>query len=89
MAWDPPVSHRLMEFVAATSAATLAAFDADGTIWSEDVGEAFLRWASENGKLKRWPKGDAWTQYQMRLASGNLRHAFEFCVTAFAGLPDE
>ena len=45
-----------MEFVAASSAATLAAFDADGTIWSEDVGEAFLRFASDAGKLKRWPK---------------------------------
>lgn len=90
MSWDPPVSRRLMDFLAAASAGTLAAFDADGTLWSRDVGEAFLKWAGETGKLKRWPKGDAaWTQYEMRIATGDLRYAFEFCLTAFADLPDE
>src|SRR5579859_5808718 len=87
MSWDPGVSRRLMEFLAAASAATLAAFDADGTLWSVDVGEAFLRWAGEEGKLKRWARGGAvWEEYQRRLDAGKVGQAFELCVTAFAGL---
>jgi phosphoserine phosphatase len=85
--WDPPVSRRLSEFLAAASPATVAAFDADGTLWSADVGEAFMRHAGETGLLKAFPKGDAvWTEYQRRLASGDLPFAFELCVTAFEGL---
>lgn len=87
MVWDPPVSRRLSEFLAAASPATVAAFDADGTLWSADVGEAFMRHAGETGLLKAFPKGDAvWTEYQRRLATGDLSFAFELCVTAFEGL---
>lgn len=79
-----------MEFLSAASAGTLAAFDADGTLWSVDVGESFLKWAAEEGKLARWPKGPwAWVEYERRLATGDLRYAFEFCLTAFADLRDE
>lgn len=78
-----------MEFLSAASAGTVAAFDADGTLWDFDVGETFLKWAGEQGKLTRWPKGPwAWVEYERRLAAGDLRHAFEFCMTAFADLPE-
>lgn len=87
MAWDPPVSRRLSEFLAAAGPATVAAFDADGTLWSQDVGDAFLKHAGQSGMLKAFPKGDAvWIEYQRRLATGDLRYAFELCVTAFEGL---
>lgn len=87
MAWDPPVSRRLSEFLAAAGPATVAAFDADGTLWSRDVGDAFLQHAGQTGLLKAFPKGDAvWTEYQRRMATGDLRFAFELCVTAFEGL---
>lgn len=79
-----------MEFLGAASAGTLAAFDADGTLWDVDVGETFLKWAGEQGKLPRWPKGPwAWVEYERRLATGDLRYAFEFCMTAFADLPEK
>lgn len=88
MRWDPPVSRRLSELLAAASAGTLAAFDADGTLWSRDVGEAFLRHAGETGLLRAWPKGDAvWKEYEHRLSGGDLVHAFEMCATAFEGVP--
>ncbi len=90
MAWDPPVSRRLMEFISAASAGTLAAFDADGTLWGADAGESFLKWAGDDGKLAKWPKGPwAWVEYERRIAAGDLRHAFGFCLTAFAELADE
>lgn len=89
MRWDPPVSRRLSEFLAAASAGTLAAFDADGTLWSRDVGEAFLRHAGEVGMLPAWPKGDAvWREYERRVAAGELVNAFELCATAFEGVAD-
>lgn len=88
--FEPSVSRRLLSFLASASAGTLAAFDADGTLWSEDVGEAFLRHAGEEGLLPRWPKGDAvWQEYEKRRAAGDLRRAFELCVTAFEGLLDQ
>jgi len=87
VAWDPPVSRRLSEFLAAAGPATVAAFDADGTLWSRDVGDAFLQHAGQSGFLKAFPKGDAvWTEYQRRMATGDLPYAFELCVTAFEGL---
>lgn len=78
-----------MEFLSAASAGTVAAFDADGTLWDLDVGETFLKWAGEQGKLTRWPKGPwAWVEYERRLATGDLRYAFELCMTAFADLAE-
>lgn len=87
--FDADVSRRLLSFLESASAGTVAAFDADGTLWSVDVGEAFLKHASEKGILPKWPEpGAAWTEYQHRLATRPLREAFEFCVTAFEGLLD-
>lgn len=89
MAWDADVSRRLREFLSAASGGTLAAFDADGTLWDFDVGESFLRWAGDTGRLPAWGRpGAAWAEYDRRLAAGDLRHAFDFCITAFEGLPD-
>ncbi|HVO30749.1 MAG TPA: HAD-IB family phosphatase [bacterium] len=88
--FEPSVSRRLLSFLASASAGTLAAFDADGTLWSEDVGERFLRHAGEEGLLQKWPKGDAvWREYQKRHDAGDLRHAFELCVLAFEGMLDQ
>ena len=87
--FDAAVSRRLLAFLESVSAGTLAAFDADGTLWSADVGEAFLLHAGEQGLLPKWPKGRAvWEEYERRLARGDLRHAFELCVTAFEGALD-
>ena len=87
--FDADVSRRLLSFLESASAGTLATFDADGTLWSVDVGEAFLAHAGEAGLLPKWPKGGAaWAEYQRRYATGDLRHAFEFCVTAFDGALD-
>lgn len=87
--FDADVSRRLLSFLESASAGTLATFDADGTLWGVDVGEAFLAHAGASGLLPKWPKGPAaWDEYQRRLATGDLRHAFDFCVTAFDGAPD-
>ena len=87
--FDADVSRRLLSFLESVSAGTLATFDADGTLWSVDVGEAFLAHAGATGLLPKWPRGDAaWSEYQRRLATGDLRHAFDFCVTAFEGARD-
>ncbi len=86
--WDPDVARRLDAWLARATPSTRAAFDADGTLWREDVGESFLQWAGERqGRLPAWPEaGSAWREYERRLATGDLRHAFEHCVTAFEGL---
>jgi phosphoserine phosphatase len=46
-----------------TSGPYFAAFDADGTLWSWDVGETFFEFQIERGQLEGLPK-DPWEHYQ-------------------------
>ena len=46
---------------------TLAAFDADGTLWREDIGEAFLRHLVSLGWVTLPGGGDPWREYQRRV----------------------
>lgn len=60
------------------------AFDADGTLWPDDVGEAFLRWLVEHRHVPAGANGDAWTRYQRLLAVDGAA-AFGFAVRVLEG----
>lgn len=60
-----------------------AAFDADGTLWADDIGEAFLRDLEAEGLV---PAG-TWRAYEVRLAADHV-DAYGFAVTAMSGLPE-
>lgn len=76
---------RLVEEVLRQGHGADAAFDADGTLWSGDVGEDFLRELQRNGRLIDPPPGDLYAEYERLLAIDGAR-AFAFCVEVMRGL---
>lgn len=73
--------------VAAGGEGRVAAFDADGTLWPGDVGEALLRHLQETGRLPRGV-GDAVGRYEALLARGEAEAAWAWCVEAMVGLEE-
>lgn len=53
----------------------VAVFDADGTLWDADLGEAFFRWQIKNSNLANMP-ADPWRHYRDMKASGDPRPAY-------------
>jgi phosphoserine phosphatase len=47
----------------------VAAFDADGTLWRDDIGEAFLHRLIELGLVKLADGGDPYAEYERRVAA--------------------
>lgn len=68
---------------AARDAGGTAAFDADGTLWADDIGEAFLRDLEREGRV---PAG-AWRTYEARHAEDPVG-AYGWAVSVMAGLPE-
>src|SRR4051812_18143360 len=69
----------------------LACFDADGTLWNEDVGEALFRWLAA-GQLLPWlgapPDVETvWAEYEARVAK-NRSEGYAWCVQCMAGLAE-
>ncbi|MHB1846463.1 MAG: HAD family hydrolase [Deltaproteobacteria bacterium] len=64
----------------------LAAFDADGTLWHGDVGEALLRRLIRERRLVDPPPGDVFAEYARRVES-DPRDGFAFAARVLAGLP--
>lgn len=53
---------------APVSGRRLACFDADGTLWSEDIGEAFLRWMIASGRIEKKPGAlEIYQEYEQRV----------------------
>lgn len=53
----------------------VAVFDADGTLWDTDLGEAFFKFQIEKNLLPDLPKSP-WTHYRKMKASGDPRPAY-------------
>lgn len=62
---------------------SLACFDADGTLWAHDAGEAFLQWLIQDGVVL-----DVWGEYA-RMAAVDPEAAYAFCTRVMAGLKEE
>jgi HAD superfamily phosphoserine phosphatase-like hydrolase len=69
----------------------LACFDADGTLWSEDIGEAQFRWLAA-GSLLPWlgrPRAvdELWAEYEARVAK-NKSEGYAWAVQCMSGLAE-
>lgn len=60
-----------------------AAFDADGTLWADDIGDAFLR---DLERERLVPEG-SFAEYERRVGI-DPEDAYGFAVTVMAGLPE-
>lgn len=66
----------------------IACFDADGTLWGEDIGEAFFRWLIA-GKIlpSQRPDQAVWEEYEGRVAE-NRSAGYAWAVAMMAGLEE-
>jgi phosphoserine phosphatase len=60
---DSILHQHLDEIVARSKPPWIAAFDADGTLWNTDVGEAFFQYQIDNSNLPGMPE-DPWHHYE-------------------------
>jgi phosphoserine phosphatase len=65
-----------------------AAFDADGTLWRDDVGEAFLQHLCERGWVKLRGGGDPYLEYLTRVERDRAT-GYAFAAQLQAGLSDD
>lgn len=67
----------------------LACFDADGTLWSEDIGEAFFRWLAAGGLLpsRPGPWEETWAEYEARVHEDRTA-GYTWAVQCMAGLAE-
>ena len=66
----------------------VACFDADGTLWAEDIGEAFLRWLIAGRLLPHVDSGhDVYEEYERHVAR-DRSEGYVWAVAAMAGLAE-
>lgn len=61
--------------------------DADGTLWSDDIGERFLQRLVRDGVLAARTGQDSWALYQQKLRVDKV-DAYTFATAVMAGLPE-
>lgn len=84
------IAAALADRVAAAGRETpgaLAAFDADGTLWREDIGEAFLRRLISLGWVTLPDGGDPYRAYELRVAQDRA-HGYAYAAQLLAGLDE-
>ena len=82
------IDERLIAAVrAAASRGGVAAFDADGTLWREDVGEAFLRHLISSGWIRLPDGSDPYRAYE-RAVERDRRSGYAYAAQLQAGLEE-
>ncbi len=89
--WLAPFDRHFAEAIAnrlnPTGGRRVAAFDADGTLWHDDIGEAFARWLVEGELLKTVDKASFWHEYESRVAESRI-DGYTWVIQVMAGLED-
>lgn len=85
--FDPAVASALAEALAVAPAGSAAAFDADGTLWPQDIGEQLLKELAAARRLPGTAVADPWSEYLRRVAE-DKRGAYVWAVQAMAGLSE-
>lgn len=72
-----------------TTPGGIAVFDADGTLWADDVGEAFFRWLVSERKLLNVDYAkDLWQHYETLLKIDHAQ-AYAWITQVMAGLRED
>jgi HAD superfamily phosphoserine phosphatase-like hydrolase len=91
--WNPSVEKKINEFVKKVKEEEIkgqkAVFDADGTLWQNDLGETFLKWLIENKKLENADYSkDIYKEYE-DLVKKDPGKGFIFAVTLMKGIDEK
>jgi HAD superfamily phosphoserine phosphatase-like hydrolase len=88
--FSPPFRRAVLEALRRKPAGPrLACFDADGTLWSEDIGEAFFRWLIASDRLPALRgQRDIYEAYEARVREDRTA-GYAWAVQAMAGNREE
>lgn len=85
--FDSQVSSRLAQlFQTEHEGRKVAVFDADGTLWRGDIGEAFFRHQVEKKTIPGAPPKDAWNTYLKESLEGDATVAYAWLAQWNAGV---
>ncbi|HNU69126.1 MAG TPA: HAD-IB family phosphatase [Myxococcota bacterium] len=85
--FSQPVQDAIM-LLMAEPGRKLACFDADGTLWNEDIGVPFFRWLIAGNLLPhRDCTRDIWQEYEDRVAE-NRAQGYAWAVQSMVGIPE-
>ena len=88
MNWSQPIQNELRQFWAQDLKGKVAVFDADRTLWKDDVGEAFLKWLIKHEKLVNLPEGlDPYAHYEALCAQDKMV-GYPYAAQLMAGLSE-
>jgi HAD superfamily phosphoserine phosphatase-like hydrolase len=84
----PAFRDALLPLLAPSDPPRLACFDADGTLWAEDLGEAFFRWLIAGHLLPRVDcSRDVYAEYEARVREDRAA-GYAWCVQCMAGIAE-
>lgn len=87
--FSPAWRTTLERALSRTDTRRVACFDADGTLWDEDLGEAFLRWLVAGRLLKTIDcTSDVWGEYERRVHASRSQ-GYAWAVELMAGLAED
>lgn len=88
MNWSQPIQQVLKEFLSQDLTGQVAVFDADGTLWQDDVGEAFLQWLIQHKKLVNHAKDqDPYADYEALCAKDKMV-GYPYAAQLMAGMSE-
>ncbi len=83
--FDPAFANAIAAQLGPSTERRVAAFDADGTLWSEDIGEAFARWLAAGGLLEGLEDVPAfWEEYERRVDESRI-DGYTWVIQVMAG----
>jgi phosphoserine phosphatase len=90
--FDPTVAKELIKFVESfrgrNDLRKVATFDADGTLWRGDIGEAFFQHQIERRTIPRAPKRNPWNTYLKESTEGDSAKAYGWLAQWNAGVAE-
>lgn len=88
LTWNTENTQAIEHFLVTNHQEGIAVFDADKTLWGDDLGEAFFRWLIENKKLLNIDyTQDIYAEYEKKLAI-DRQEGYTWIVGLMAGLPE-
>lgn len=86
--WNKENAQAIEHFLATQHQEGIAVFDADKTLWGDDLGEAFFRWLIKNSKLANVDyTQDIYAEYEKKLAI-DRQEGYTWIVSLMAGIPE-
>jgi len=85
--WSAENQAALEHLLAQDLRGQVAVFDADDTLWQQDVGEGFLRWLQAKGHLLSQPEADVFARYEA-LCAQDKWIGYPYATQVMAGLAE-